>query len=85
MYGRTSRYVTVTYFSSFASAYCFNLVGFLLFSNCVRITSSVVAAMATIARLFLKSLLKAINKILGMVGIVMILYGLWMVRVWERD
>ncbi|KAK9936349.1 hypothetical protein M0R45_013195 [Rubus argutus] len=41
--------------------------------------------MATFARLFLQSLLKAMNSILGLVGIAMILYGLWMVRVWERD
>ncbi|XP_021825861.1 tetraspanin-19-like isoform X2 [Prunus avium] len=41
--------------------------------------------MATIARICLQSLLKLVNSVLGMVGIAMVLYGLWMVRVWLRD
>ncbi|KAM1033040.1 hypothetical protein ACFX13_037560 [Malus domestica] len=40
---------------------------------------------ATIARICLQSLLKAMNSLLGMVGIAMIMYGLWMLRVWLRD
>lgn len=41
--------------------------------------------MVTIARICLQSLLKLVNSVLGMVGIAMVLYGLWMVRVWLRD
>ncbi|XP_068322270.1 tetraspanin-19-like isoform X2 [Pyrus communis] len=40
---------------------------------------------ATVARICLQSVLKAVNSLFGMVGIAMILYGLWMVRVWLRD
>ncbi|KAM1008594.1 hypothetical protein ACFX1X_005103 [Malus domestica] len=40
---------------------------------------------ATVVRICLQSVLKAVNSLLGMVGIAMILYGLWMVRVWLRD
>ncbi|XP_062096681.1 tetraspanin-19-like [Humulus lupulus] len=43
------------------------------------------ARMGTIAKACLKSLLKVVNSTLGFVGIAMILYGLWMMRVWQRD
>ncbi|KAF4363801.1 hypothetical protein F8388_000466, partial [Cannabis sativa] len=43
------------------------------------------ARMVTIVKSCLKSLLKLVNSILGFVGIAMILYGLWMMRVWQRD
>ncbi|KAK3188011.1 hypothetical protein Dsin_027572 [Dipteronia sinensis] len=41
--------------------------------------------MGRIARSCLQSLMKAMNLIMGMVGIAMILYALWMARVWQRD
>ncbi|KAJ7968544.1 tetraspanin-19-like [Quillaja saponaria] len=41
--------------------------------------------MATNARTCLQLLLKVVNSMMGMVGIAMILYGLWMVRVWRRE
>ncbi|KAL5537806.1 hypothetical protein UlMin_044805 [Ulmus minor] len=42
--------------------------------------------MATsIAKSCLQSFLKIVNSTLGLVGIAMILYGLWLIRVWERD
>lgn len=40
---------------------------------------------ATVAKPCLKSFLKVVNSTLGIVGIAMILYGLWMIRVWQRD
>ncbi|KAL6198129.1 hypothetical protein ACLB2K_027921 [Fragaria x ananassa] len=41
--------------------------------------------MTKIARVVLQALLKAMNSILGLLGIAFVLYGLWLVRVWERD
>ncbi|KAF9683560.1 hypothetical protein SADUNF_Sadunf04G0026400 [Salix dunnii] len=41
--------------------------------------------MAGLARTCLQSILKIVNSTLGLVGIAMILYGLWMGRVWQRD
>ncbi|KAK9267791.1 hypothetical protein L1049_010226 [Liquidambar formosana] len=41
--------------------------------------------MARVTRRCLQSLLKFVNSIIGIVGIAMILYGMWMVRVWQRD
>ncbi|KAH7568935.1 hypothetical protein JRO89_XS06G0076400 [Xanthoceras sorbifolium] len=41
--------------------------------------------MGRIARTCLQSFMKAMNLIMGMVGVAMILYGFWMVRVWQRD
>ncbi|KAI5590794.1 hypothetical protein POPTR_004G041500v4 [Populus trichocarpa] len=41
--------------------------------------------MAGIARTCLQSILKFVNSTLGLVGIAMVLYGLWMSRVWQRD
>ncbi|XP_044460913.1 tetraspanin-19-like isoform X1 [Mangifera indica] len=41
--------------------------------------------MARIARAYPQSFLKAVNLVIGMVGIAMILYGLWIIRVWQRD
>ncbi|GFP78783.1 tetraspanin-19 [Phtheirospermum japonicum] len=40
--------------------------------------------MAGLARSFIQSLLKLVNSGLGMVGIAMIVYSLWMLRVWLR-
>ena len=42
------------------------------------------AAMA-IAVTCLRSLLKAVNAIMGIVGIAVIFYGLWLLRVWNRE
>ncbi|PON36781.1 Tetraspanin [Parasponia andersonii] len=39
----------------------------------------------TVAKTCLKSFLKVVNSTLGIIGIAMILYGLWMIRVWQRD
>ncbi|KAI9198409.1 hypothetical protein LWI28_015325 [Acer negundo] len=41
--------------------------------------------MGRTARSCLQSLMKAMNLIMGMVGIAMILYAVWMARVWQRD
>lgn len=41
--------------------------------------------MARIMRSCLQSLMKWVNYVVGMVGVAMILYGFWMVRVWQRD
>lgn len=41
--------------------------------------------MARIIKSCLQSILKVVNLIMAMVGIAMILYGCWMVRVWQRD
>lgn len=41
--------------------------------------------MGRIAITCLQSFLKALNLIMGIVGVVMILYGIWMIRVWQRD
>ncbi|XP_024046091.1 tetraspanin-19 isoform X1 [Citrus clementina] len=41
--------------------------------------------MERIAIICLQSFLKALNLIMGIVGISMILYGIWMIRVWQRD
>ncbi|XP_057949804.1 tetraspanin-19-like isoform X2 [Malania oleifera] len=41
--------------------------------------------MENFARSCLQFLLKILNSIMGISGIAMILYGLWMVRVWQRD
>jgi hypothetical protein len=41
--------------------------------------------MGRIASTCLRSLLKFVNSIMGILGIAMILYGLWMIRVWQRD
>ncbi|XP_057954552.1 tetraspanin-19 [Malania oleifera] len=40
--------------------------------------------MARMVRSCVQSLLKLVNAVTAMVGIAMILYSLWMVRVWER-
>ncbi|KAK6919045.1 Tetraspanin/Peripherin, partial [Dillenia turbinata] len=40
--------------------------------------------MASIVRSFIQSVLKFVNSLIGMVGMAMILYALWMLRVWER-
>lgn len=41
--------------------------------------------MTRIARTCLRSILKIVNLAMALVGIAMIFYGLWMVRVWLRD
>ncbi|XP_011027860.1 PREDICTED: tetraspanin-19-like [Populus euphratica] len=41
--------------------------------------------MAGIARTCLQSTLKIVNSTLGLFGVAMVLYGLWMSRVWQRD
>ncbi|KAE8673359.1 Fatty acid desaturase family protein isoform 1 [Hibiscus syriacus] len=41
--------------------------------------------MAGILKSCMQSKLKAVNLIMAMVGIAMILYGFWMLRVWQRD
>ncbi|KAI3439955.1 uncharacterized protein J3R85_004086 [Psidium guajava] len=41
--------------------------------------------MARIVRSCLQSLMKWVNYVMGMVGVAMLLYGFWMVRVWQRD
>ncbi|KAF8391366.1 hypothetical protein HHK36_023670 [Tetracentron sinense] len=41
--------------------------------------------MARIVRRCLQSLLKLLNSIIGMTGMAMILYALWMIRVWQRN
>ena len=32
----------------------------------------------------MQSILKLVNSLIGMVGMAMILYALWMIRVWQR-
>lgn len=41
--------------------------------------------MARIAKKCLQTSLKIVNLIIAIVGVAMILYSLWMVRVWQRD
>ncbi|KAJ9168868.1 hypothetical protein P3X46_020351 [Hevea brasiliensis] len=41
--------------------------------------------MPSIAKILLRSILKMVNFVMGIVGIAMVLYGLWMARVWQRD
>ncbi|KAL3519730.1 hypothetical protein ACH5RR_017879 [Cinchona calisaya] len=41
--------------------------------------------MATTVKKCLQMTLKVVNATMGMLGIAMILYGVWMIRVWERD
>ncbi|XP_052208503.1 tetraspanin-19 [Diospyros lotus] len=41
--------------------------------------------MGRMARSCIQSVLKLMNSLIGMVGIAMILYGLWMIRDWQRQ
>ncbi|XP_057506303.1 tetraspanin-19-like [Actinidia eriantha] len=41
--------------------------------------------MARMVRSFIQSLLKLVNSAIGMVGIAMTLYALWMIRDWQRQ
>ncbi|XP_041026056.1 tetraspanin-19-like isoform X2 [Juglans microcarpa x Juglans regia] len=41
--------------------------------------------MGRIAKTCLRSLLKLANSVMGIIGIAMILYSCWMIRVWQRD
>uniref|UniRef100_A0A2C9U881 Tetraspanin-19-like n=1 Tax=Manihot esculenta TaxID=3983 RepID=A0A2C9U881_MANES len=41
--------------------------------------------MGRIAKILLRSILKMVNSVMGILGIAMVLYGFWMVRVWQRD
>lgn len=36
-------------------------------------------------RSFIQSILKLLNSLIGMVGLGMILYGVWLIRVWQRE
>ncbi|KAJ8748320.1 hypothetical protein K2173_001739 [Erythroxylum novogranatense] len=36
------------------------------------------------ARSFIQSLLKLVNSLLGMVGLALIVYGVWLIRAWQR-
>ncbi|KAF5458446.1 hypothetical protein F2P56_022473 [Juglans regia] len=40
--------------------------------------------MARIVRSCMQSILKLVNSLIGMVGMAMILYALWMITVWQR-
>ncbi|KAA8525037.1 hypothetical protein F0562_011469 [Nyssa sinensis] len=40
--------------------------------------------MSRVLRSCIQSLLKLVNSVIGMVGIAMILYGCWMIRVWQQ-
>ncbi|XP_044503198.1 tetraspanin-19-like isoform X2 [Mangifera indica] len=40
--------------------------------------------MARVVRSCIQSLLKMVNSVMGMVGIAMILYALWLIRVWQK-
>ncbi|THF99368.1 hypothetical protein TEA_008851 [Camellia sinensis var. sinensis] len=42
------------------------------------------SAMGRMARSCVQSMLKLVNSLIGLVGIAMILYGLWMIRDWHR-
>ncbi|GAY57944.1 hypothetical protein CUMW_183330 [Citrus unshiu] len=41
--------------------------------------------MVRIVRSCIQSLLKMVNSVIGMVGIAMIMYALWLIRVWQRQ
>lgn len=41
--------------------------------------------MTRMARSCMQSLLKLVNSVIGMVGIAMIMYALWMFRVWHKQ
>ncbi|KAK9676792.1 hypothetical protein RND81_11G101200 [Saponaria officinalis] len=41
--------------------------------------------MGSLIRSFFQSLLKMFNSIIGMAGIAMVIYGLWMIRVWQKQ
>jgi hypothetical protein len=41
--------------------------------------------MGRIVRSCMQSILKLVNSLIGMVGMAMILYALWMIRVWQRN
>lgn len=43
-----------------------------------------IATMGRIAKTCLRSLLKVVNSVTGIAGIAMILFSLWMIRVWQR-
>ena len=40
--------------------------------------------MGRLVRSCMQSILKLVNSLIGMVGMAMILYALWMIRVWQR-
>jgi hypothetical protein len=44
-----------------------------------------IGRMGRVAKTCLRSLLKLVNSFMGIAGIAMILYSLWMLRVWQRD
>ncbi|KDP24147.1 hypothetical protein JCGZ_25804 [Jatropha curcas] len=41
--------------------------------------------MGRLMRNFIQSILKLLNSLIGMVGLGMILYGVWLIRVWQRE
>ncbi|KAJ6878171.1 hypothetical protein NC651_030802 [Populus alba x Populus x berolinensis] len=41
--------------------------------------------MASVMRSCIQSILKLVNCLIGMVGIAMVLYSIWLIRVWERE
>ncbi|KAB5530123.1 hypothetical protein DKX38_020204 [Salix brachista] len=41
--------------------------------------------MVSVMRSCIQSILKLVNCVIGMVGIAMVLYSIWLIRVWERE
>ncbi|KAJ6360921.1 hypothetical protein OIU77_004863 [Salix suchowensis] len=41
--------------------------------------------MVSVMRSCIQSILKLVNSVIGMVGIAMVLYSIWLIRVWERE
>ncbi|XP_024438986.1 tetraspanin-19 isoform X2 [Populus trichocarpa] len=41
--------------------------------------------MVSVMRSCIQSILKLVNCLIGMVGIAMVLYSIWLIRVWERE
>jgi len=41
--------------------------------------------MASVMRSCIQSILKLLNCVIGMVGIAMMLYAVWLIRVWQRE
>ena len=57
----------------------------LLGVSLLKLSRKLARIMGRIASTCLRSLLKFVNSMMGLLGIAMILYGLWMIRVWQRD
>ena len=41
--------------------------------------------MVRVLRSCIQSILKLVNSFIGMIGMAMILYAIWLIRVWERE